>query len=381
MKYSKLLPPALAPLLLLAVLAVSIALVNVLATFAVSSLSPASTTTRTLVDSLLLVVGTLPALYFFLVRPFMHETKCRKQAEEALRKALSDPDPRVEERTAELARANEELLSQVAERKRAEQFLEEYIHGISHDLRNPLTVVRGHAQSLRRRLEKIGPTRPEMRSVEYILTSARRMDAMIQDMVDSARLQSGQLRLEKRPLAIGVALQELIEREQTAGWKRVRLEVPEDIVLVHADLDRLERILVNLVTNSLQHSAGQSEIVVAAEVTAGELVLSVSDHGPGIHAHDLPHIFERFYRPEGGRRPGGLGLGLYISKMLVEAHGGRIWVESEHGRGSRFFFTLPRPEQSESLDRRPGVAPLHLFNPSDLFPHPPEGTGCDGLDE
>ncbi len=122
---------------------------------------------------------------------------------------------------------------------------------------------------------------------------------------------------------------------------RIKVDIQSDMPQIAADPDRLERILMNLLTNALKYSALETEVLLRAEKTDGEVTVSVTDYGMGIPPEDLPHIFERFYQPTAGRKAGGLGLGLYISKMLVEAHGGRVGVESELGRGSTFWFTLP----------------------------------------
>jgi two-component system phosphate regulon sensor histidine kinase PhoR len=108
-----------------------------------------------------------------------------------------------------------------------------------------------------------------------------------------------------------------------------------------ADPSRLERILTNLISNALKYSPPEAEVVVRAERVDSCLQVSVVDRGIGIAPEDLPHLFERFYRTRGSRKAEGLGLGLYITRMLVEAHGGRIWAESELGKGSTFSFTLP----------------------------------------
>ncbi|MCL5958005.1 MAG: cell wall metabolism sensor histidine kinase WalK [Chloroflexi bacterium] len=122
---------------------------------------------------------------------------------------------------------------------------------------------------------------------------------------------------------------------------RIKVEIPTNLSPVEADPDGLERILLNLVSNALKYSVAETEVVLRSEKIDGEVVMSVADHGQGIASQDLPHIFERFYQPRTGRKPGGLGLGPYITKKLVEAHDGRIWVESELGKGSTFYFTLP----------------------------------------
>jgi two-component system phosphate regulon sensor histidine kinase PhoR len=128
----------------------------------------------------------------------------------------------------------------------------------------------------------------------------------------------------------------------TAEGKRVRIDVPEGLPAVKADPARLERVMMNLLTNALKYSPSDTEVVVAVSRGDGSVVVSVSDKGPGIPSDELLHLFERVYRTRATReREEGLGLGLYISRMLVEAQGGRIWAESEVGKGSTFFFSLP----------------------------------------
>jgi len=125
---------------------------------------------------------------------------------------------------------------------------------------------------------------------------------------------------------------------------RIQLDVPEELPLVSADYNRLERVFTNLLSNALKYSDTDTPVVVRA-LQVGEMVeIAITDQGKGIPPDDLPHLFERFYRAQGARKADGIGLGLYIAKALVEAHGGRIWVESEEGKGSTFSFTLPVAE-------------------------------------
>jgi signal transduction histidine kinase len=125
------------------------------------------------------------------------------------------------------------------------------------------------------------------------------------------------------------------------GAERIRVTAAEDIPAVNADANRLERIMMNLLTNALKYSKAGTEIQVVLAHRAGEVTTTVRDEGPGIDPKDLPRLFDRFYRTESARRCEGLGLGLYITKGLVDAHGGRLWVESALDNGSAFSFTLP----------------------------------------
>jgi NtrC-family two-component system sensor histidine kinase KinB len=124
--------------------------------------------------------------------------------------------------------------------------------------------------------------------------------------------------------------------------ERIGVEAPEDFPRALADPARLERVVTNLLSNALKYSEPGEPVTVRLIQADGEIVTAISDHGRGIAPEELPHLLEKYYRAQAGREASGsLGLGLYITKGLVEAHGGRIWVESEVGRGSTFSFSLP----------------------------------------
>jgi len=236
------------------------------------------------------------------------------------------------------------VLEDITERKRAEVFREQYIHTVSHDLRAPLTIILGQAEMLQRSLDKAGVDGIQRRSTDAIITASKRMNVMIRDLVDLARLESQQLQLARQPVQLHAYLRDLLERASlVVDGGRIVVEMPRDLPPVSADPDRLERILLNLLSNALKYSAKETQVTVGAMVVDGAVEVVVADRGVGIAPEDLAHIFERFYRARGAGAEG-LGLGLYIAKMLVEAHGGRIWAESELGRGSTFHFTLPVAE-------------------------------------
>jgi signal transduction histidine kinase len=168
------------------------------------------------------------------------------------------------------------------------------------------------------------------------------MNLMIQDLVDSIRIEAGQLRLDLRPLDIKSFINELLDRVKTMpGATRLEVETPPALPPVLADPSRLERILVNLITNALKYSDPSTKVTIRAGQSDSVVTIAITDRGLGISSDDLPHLFERFYRARRARRTEGLGLGLYITKMLVEALGGVIWAQSELGKGSTFSFTLP----------------------------------------
>ncbi len=216
------------------------------------------------------------------------------------------------------------------------------VRTVSHDLRTPLTVIQGQAQLAERIVGKPGQEGRVKEGVGAILTGAKRMNTMILDLVDSARLEAGQLKMDCAPVDLPSFLNDL--KRRLAGvleMNRVRVDMPEGLPRVYADADRLERVFTNLLSNALKYSPSDTEVLVTAERQDGMVKVSVIDRGVGMPREDIPRLFQRFYRAKGTRKTEGVGLGLYITRMLVEAHGGRIWAESEFGKGSVFSFTLP----------------------------------------
>lgn len=220
---------------------------------------------------------------------------------------------------------------------------EDLLSAVSHDLRVPVTIIRGQAQILARLLQKSGGNGSMERSIEAIIVGTRRMNAMIQDLVDSARIESGRLKLDPSPVHLRQFVLDLCDRlaaahEGSSG--RISVHTPDGLPPVLADSDRLERILTNLLSNALKYSADAVDVTV--ERCDGEVVISVADRGPGIAPEEMPTLFNRYAQTRTGRQHHeSLGLGLYITQGLVEAHGGRIWVRSQLGEGSTFSFTLP----------------------------------------
>ncbi len=227
--------------------------------------------------------------------------------------------------------------SDVSELHHLEAARDDLVRMVSHDLRTPLNAILAQAHLLRAKGEG---GRVEERSLS-ITRSCQRMRSMIQDLLEATLLEAGQLRMSPTELELTAFAQELLERNRGAlAVERVRL-VPGAPVPARADPERLERIFVNLLSNALKYSPPQGEVTVRIERAPGGASLSVSDHGVGIAPEDMPHMFERFFRSRRTRQPEGLGLGLYITRLLVFAHGGRIDVESQLGCGSTFRVFLP----------------------------------------
>ena len=208
---------------------------------------------------------------------------------------------------------------------------------VSHDLRTPLHVLVGHAQILMRKGDA-----EVRRRAEAILASAGRMTRLIGDLVDAARLEAGHVALRLEPMDLVAFLAGWKERMAGAfALERVRLEVRDPVPAVLADPARLDQIVGNLVSNALKYSLPDSEVQVTLSATPKTLRLSVADRGPGIAPEELSRLFERYYRTKSAAQAEGLGLGLFITRKLVEAHGWRIEVESEAGKGSVFTVVVP----------------------------------------
>lgn len=229
------------------------------------------------------------------------------------------------------------VFDDVTERRRVEEQREDLIRTVTHDLRTPLSVIAVAAQTLQRQ----PASTPSV--VDAVLRSCSSMSTMLNDLSDMALLEAGRVPLQRLPVDLGLLLTQLVARlAGTLAPGRIRLTLAPGLPPVEGVADRLERVFVNLVTNALKYSPAEREVRVDACHDEAHVTIAVADDGPGIRAADLPHLFDRFFRTSEARAHEGLGLGLYIARMLVEAHGGTIRVESEPGRGSRFQVRLPR---------------------------------------
>ena len=226
--------------------------------------------------------------------------------------------------------------------ERAEEAKRDYVALIAHDLRTPLTAARGQAELLQRRSKRRGDN-DDGGSLESIVANARRMEAMIQDLIESSQLESGVLLLRRTPIDLSRLAADVVAQVVSAEERRrIRVIAPAPGPRVFADAARIERVLMNLLQNALKYSAASAPIELEVRQAADEVVVSVTDHGAGIPVDLLPRLFQRFSRIRRGEAdPGGFGLGLYIARLIVEAHGGRVWAESAVGSGSRIGFSLP----------------------------------------
>jgi len=232
-----------------------------------------------------------------------------------------------------------DLARRVELEQRAVQARDELVAVVSHDLKNPLGVIAIEASRLRR----LPVAEPARKAGERIARSADRMKVLIGELLETARLESGRQILDLAPAEPRQLVEEaLAAMRPLAEAKRIVLleewgELPER---VQVDRERIFRVFSNLVGNAIKFTPEGGAIAARAAKRDGEVVVSIADSGPGIPSADLPFVFDRFWQARRTRSLGA-GLGLPIAKAIVEAHGGRIWAESEPGKGARFVFTVP----------------------------------------
>lgn len=230
----------------------------------------------------------------------------------------------------------------------------DFLSNISHELQTPLA-------ALKASLGFLSPTSPgaaadiQASLIENARRNADRLHRLVADLIDVARLQNLQLKLNLEPLDLREVVQHAVESLgpllEEKG-QRLETSTPQSPVVVLIDERRLEQALHNLVMNAHQYTAPGGRITITLSEEADRVVISVADTGPGIRSEERDRLFERFYRSAQARTGSGLGLGLAIAKGVVELHGGRIWVESELGRGSIFSFSLPKESYNEDPYRR-----------------------------
>jgi two-component system, NtrC family, sensor kinase len=250
----------------------------------------------------------------------------------------------VQMRTRELAMALAELDEKSRELEAASRHKSEFLANMSHELRTPLNAISGFSQMLRKQLlGEINEKQAEY--LDDILSSARDLLSLIDDVLDLSKVEAGQIDLQVAPFSLPGALERgvvIVRERATKGGVRVSLSSDPGVATVMGDERRIRQVIFNLLSNAVKFTPAGGTVDIAAAQRDGEVRVSVRDTGPGIAPEDQDRIFEEFQQAAAGREQReGTGLGLALSKRLVELHGGRIWVDSELGRGSTFVFTLP----------------------------------------
>jgi len=236
----------------------------------------------------------------------------------------------------------------VVERRRLQVELQElqasFTSMLVHDLRTPLTIFKAYADLMGASSDPL--TAKQRRYLKSMRDSSERMLRLVGEILDVSKLEAGRLTLELKPIDLGALMAEIAERLQpVAEQKAIKLSVniAAGLPTVQADAGRLDQVLMNLLSNALKFTPEQGAIALDVTALEHEIEVAVVDTGPGIPPDEMPLLFEKFSQTSTGKNSAvqGTGLGLLICRHLIQAHGGRIWAESEVGRGSRFIFRVP----------------------------------------
>jgi signal transduction histidine kinase/CHASE3 domain sensor protein len=238
-----------------------------------------------------------------------------------------------------------DVIRDVSKEREIDEVKSALISTVSHELRTPLTLIHGFAELL---VLRDMPVERQRSSAVEILDASRRLARLIDDLLSVSRMESGRLVLDPRPLDLAAVVERILSPFRAmAARHTLRTKLPGNLPVIWGDPDKVEQILTNLVGNAIKYSPGGGEVLVTVDHDGDTVQVSVWDQGIGMSPRDMGQLFEKFYRVdrEEVRRAGGTGLGLYITKRLVEMHGGRLWAESWPGVGSVFRFTLPTSDE------------------------------------
>ncbi|WP_231458623.1 MULTISPECIES: hybrid sensor histidine kinase/response regulator [unclassified Pedobacter] len=257
---------------------------------------------------------------------------------------------RIYEQNRKLSEIQEKLLEEIEFRKQAEHKKDEFISIASHELKTPLTSVKGYIQLLQRSLGRDDKTMAQ-NHLEKASIQLEKLNELIVDLLDISKIESGKLKFNMRSFCADTMLNNAVEMLQQSNpdFKINKLGQTHD--LIFADEMRIEQVVINFITNAIKYSPGTNQINVTINIIDEKLYLAVKDFGIGIPAEQQGKIFDKFYRvEENSNRFNGLGIGLYICSEIIKRHGGTIGVKSAEGEGSEFYFIIPitQPEYSNN---------------------------------
>ncbi len=233
------------------------------------------------------------------------------------------------------------VINDITEQKILEERKDDFINMASHELKTPITSMKLYIEALKSTLEKQGDARSTALLLR-IKDQTERLQHLVYDLLDVSRIQTGKLSFTKERVRLDNLIAETVELLQSSAKQNILFTNTKPVV-VYADKFRLYQVITNLITNAIKYSDQGKEIIVKIEKKAGKVTVSIQDFGIGITRDQQKKIFERLYqaREDKGNTFPGFGMGLFIAKEIIDRHKGKIWVESEKGKGSTFFFSLP----------------------------------------
>lgn len=257
---------------------------------------------------------------------------------------------RIYDQNRKLSEMQKTLLEEIEIRKEAEQKKDEFISIASHELKTPLTSVKGYIQLLERSINKndIDTVRKHLSKAQIQL---EKLNALIADLLDISKIESGKLKFNKSNFCVDQLIQNVIEvMEQSHPGHKISVTGSAGLD-IFGDEMRIEQVIVNFLTNAIKYSPGKTEINITVNVKDGQLYLAVKDFGIGMLPDHAEYVFDKFYRvEETSNRFQGLGIGLYISSEIIKRHGGSIGLNSLYGEGSEFYFTIPVTNEAAVID-------------------------------
>ncbi|RYF23432.1 MAG: hybrid sensor histidine kinase/response regulator [Flavobacteriales bacterium] len=257
---------------------------------------------------------------------------------------------RIYEQNRKLSEMQKTLLEEIEFRKEAERKKDEFISIASHELKTPLTSVKGYVQLLERSVNK-GDTETVKKHLAKAQVQLEKLNSLIADLLDISKIESGKLKFNKQDFDIDQLLENVIEvmHQSNAGFTIKKTGTIG--CHIYGDEMRIEQVVVNFLTNAIKYSPGTTEAHLTCNLTENELRIGVKDFGIGMLPEQQNHVFDKFYRvEETSQRFQGLGIGLYISAEIVKRHGGKIGVNSVYGEGSEFYFSIPIDLKTEIND-------------------------------